>query len=125
MTKKGFMTIRFENEVVRRHFLDDIAKKVIYAQDQEGIASGEVPLYDDDVSYAFPDQPYYDASDPDVFWNFLTIVQSNQVVNQGVSGSKYGENSRCYNRLLAKKNTPESVLEEEWSRKKEAASGVR
>ena len=125
MTQKCFMTIRFENEVVRRHFLNDIMKKVIGTQGQESIASGEVPFYDDDVSYAFPDQPYFDTCAPDIYWNFLTILQANQVVNQGISGSKYGENWRYYNRLLAKKNTPDSALEEEWSRKKEAASGVR
>lgn len=124
MTKECFMTIRFENEVVRRHFLDDLAEKVIHTQDQESIASGEVPFYDDDVSYAFPDQPYYDASNPGAYWNFLTIHKANQVVNQGISDSKYGENWHCYNRLLAKMNTPDSVLDEEWSRKKEAASGV-
>jgi len=124
MTQKCFMTIRFENEVVRRHFLDDIMEKVIGTQDQEGILSGEIPFYDDDVSYAFPDQPYFDASIPDVYWNFLTIIQANQVVNQGISGSKYGENWRCYNRLLAKKNTPDSILDEEWSPEKQAESGV-
>ncbi len=125
MTKECFMTIRFENEVVRRHFLDDLAAKVIHAQDQESIASGEVPFYDDDVSYAFPDQPYFDASAPNIYWNFLTILQANQVVNQGANDSKYGVDWEHYNRLLAKKNAPDSLLDEEWSRKKQVAPGVR
>lgn len=124
MTKECFTTIRFENEVVRRHFLDDVMEKVFNTQDQDGIASGEVPFYYDDVSYAFPDQPYFDARIPDIYWNFLTVTQANQVVNQGISGSKYGENWDCHNRLLAKKNTPDSILDEEWSPEKQAESGV-
>jgi hypothetical protein len=125
MTQKCFMTIRFENEVVRRHFLNDIMKKVIGTQGQESIASGEVPFYDDDVSYAFPDQPYFDTCAPDIYWNFLTILQANQVVNQGISDSKYGVEWEHYNRLLAKKNTADFALDEECSRKKEAVSVVR
>jgi len=107
---------------VRRHFLDDLKEKVIHDQDQGRIASGEDPFYDDDVSYAFPDQPYFDSRFPDIYCNFLTIHQANQVVNQGVPNTKYGEDWRCYNRLLAKSNTPDSVLDEEWSSKMEADS---
>ena len=116
-----YMNIKFESEEVRRRFLDGISENVICAQDYEGIASGD-PFYEDDVSYAFPDQPYFDSRFPDIYCNFLTILQAQQVVNQGVSDSQFGENWRFYNRLLAKQNTPDSVLDEEWSRKKEAVA---
>jgi len=119
-----YMNIKFESEEVRRRFLDDLKEKVIHDQDQGRIASGEDPFYDDDASYAFPDQPYFDNDFPDTYCNFLTINQANQVVNQDVSSSKYGEDWRGYNRALAKKNTPDSVHDEEWSRKKEAESEV-
>ena len=107
MTKECFMTIRFDSKVVRRHFLNDIAEKVIatseYKQDY---------FYENEVSYALPDQPYFDVDMPDVYWNFLTIGAANQVVNQGIADSGYGVDSPHYNRLLALKNTPESLPED-------------
>ena len=71
MTNECFMTIRFKDEVVRRHFLNDIP-------DQGNIECDENPIYEDVVFFAFPDQPYFDTSMPDNYWNFLTLNRANQ-----------------------------------------------
>ena len=122
MTNECFMTIRFKDEVVRRHFVNDITEKVI--PDQDNIECDENPIYEDVVFFAFPDQPYFDTSMPDNYWNFLTLMRANQVVNQGIPDSKYGVDSRGYSRLLAKQNTPESIPEQEVSRQKGEASSA-
>ncbi len=118
MTKEYFMTIQFKDEEVRRRFLDDVAMKVILTD--------ESCEYDGDslVTYAIPDLPYFDTDMPDTYWNYLHVWAANQVVNQGITDSKYGVNWRCYNRLLANLNAPESVLAEEASRHKAATSGA-
>ena len=51
MTNECFMTIRFKDEVVRRHFLNDITEKVI--PDQDNIECDENPIYEDVVFSLF------------------------------------------------------------------------
>jgi hypothetical protein len=107
MTKECFMTIRFESEVVRRHFLNDTILKVIMTSDCEE------HCYEDEVAYALPDQPYFDADFPATHYNFLTIQAANQVVNQGISDSNYGVDSAGYSRSLTVKNAATSFCEED------------
>ena len=99
-----YMTVQFKSEEVRRRFLDDVAELIIETDENRDDLA--LVGYDRDalVLYSFPDLPYFDSEMPGVYWNFLDTARANQVLNQGLTNSKYGEDFRGYNRLLALKN---------------------
>ena len=99
-----YMTVQFKSEEVRRRFLDDVAELIIETDENRDDLA--LVGYDRDASvlYSFPDLPYFDSEMPGVYWNLLDTARANQVLNQGLTNSKYGEDFRGYNRLLALKN---------------------
>ena len=102
------MIIKFQSEDVRRRFLVDIDELIISTDEERD--EFERVGYDSSsaVSYAFPDQPYYDHTIPDAYWNYLHILAASQVVNQNIPDSGYGSNSGEGKRLLAKRNSVSS-----------------
>ena len=107
-----YMNVKFESEEVRRRFLDDIAELII--ETDENRDDFTLVGYDRHASvlYSFPDLPYFDSEMPEVYWNFLDTARANQVLNQGLTYSKYGEDFWGYNRLLALKNMTEEQYQQ-------------
>ena len=117
-----YMTVQFKSEEVRRRFLDDVAELIIETDENRDDLA--LVGYDRDASvlYSFPDLPYFDSEMPGVYWNFLDTARANQVLNQGLTNSKYGEDFRGYNRLLALKNMADEQYQQH--RAKRNSTGI-